>query len=191
MRAFSPYSFRSSSKAMVLARNMPMTNFAPCAISLRRSAMKVAPVVSTSSTALFLPLVLESDGLGKEYADDELCPMRYQLAPQRYESSSGSKHVVHEQDALSPEPFGMELQIGGAVSVSVRALVLRPVISDGYRPNFAPCAISLRRSAMKVAPVVSTSSTSKTHFPLNRSGWNSRLAVRSPFPCVPLYCARS
>ena len=60
--------------------------------------------------------------------------MRYQLAPQRYESSSGSKHVVHEQDALSPEPFGMELQIGGAVSVSVRALVLRPVISDGYRP---------------------------------------------------------
>ncbi|WP_229105726.1 hypothetical protein [Parabacteroides distasonis] len=57
--------------------------------------------------------------------------------------------------------------------------------------NFAPCAISLRRSAMKVAPVVSTSSTSKTHFPLNRSGWNSRLAVRSPFPCVPLYCARS
>ena len=28
----------------------------------------------------------------------------------------------------------MELQIGGAVSVPVRALELRPVISDGYRP---------------------------------------------------------
>ena len=60
--------------------------------------------------------------------------MRYQLAPQRYESSPGGKHVVHEQDALSPEPFGVELQIGGAVSVPARALVLRPVISDGYRP---------------------------------------------------------
>lgn len=60
--------------------------------------------------------------------------MRYQLAPQRYESSSGSKHVVHKQDTLPPEPFGMELQIGGAVSVPVRALELRPVISDGYRP---------------------------------------------------------
>ena len=60
--------------------------------------------------------------------------------------------------------------------------------------NFAPYLISLRRnmaSLKLVAPVVSTSSTSKTHFPLNRSGWNSRLAVRSPFPCVPLYCARS
>ena len=28
----------------------------------------------------------------------------------------------------------MELQIGGAVSVPVRTLELRPVISDGYRP---------------------------------------------------------
>lgn len=74
------------------------------------------------SSFLCLPLVLESDGLGKEHADDELCPMRYQLAPQRYESSPGSKHVVHEQDALPPEPFGVELQIGGAVSVPVRAL---------------------------------------------------------------------
>ena len=60
--------------------------------------------------------------------------MRYQLAPQCYESSPGSKHVVHEQDTLPPEPFGMEPQIGGAVSVPVRALELRPVISDGYSP---------------------------------------------------------
>lgn len=76
--------------------------------------------------------------------------MRYQPAPQRYESSPGSKHVIHEQDALSPEPFGMELQIGGAVSVPVRALVLRPVISDGYRPypSATPMsAESLRQNA--------------------------------------------
>lgn len=83
---------------------------------------------------LCLPPVLESDGLGKEHADDKLRPVPDQLAPQRYESSPGSKHVVHEQDALPPELFGVELQIGGAVSVPVHALVLRPVISDGYRP---------------------------------------------------------
>ena len=88
MRAFSPYSFRPSSKAMVLARNMPMTNFAPYLISLRRNAMKVAPVVSTSSTSkTHFPL---------------------------NRSGWNSRLAVRS-------PFRA-------------CLVLRPVISDGYRP---------------------------------------------------------
>ena len=40
----------SSSKAMVLARNRPITNFAPCSINLRRVCMNPSPVVKRSSS---------------------------------------------------------------------------------------------------------------------------------------------
>ena len=49
------------------------------------------------------------------------CPMRYQLAPQRYESSPVVS-TSSTSKTLSPEPFGVELQIGGAVSVPRCAL---------------------------------------------------------------------
>lgn len=46
---FTRHSFYSSSKAMVLARNRPITNFAPCSISLSFVCMNPSPVVKRSS----------------------------------------------------------------------------------------------------------------------------------------------